>query len=228
MKTWLTPAFSIRILLDCAALIIFITCLAYYWLGNVVHEWLGLLLFCIGIIHNFINRHWFRRLPQHTKKTRSLLFLLLNTCFLLTMIVLLISSVVLSRTVLPWFTDSANYLTRDIHVTAAYWAFILMSLHVGMSSQKIVAWAKKRLNYHPKNSLLIQCMAGVIAAGIAFQGLSSASTLIIKERLTMTPTLFMWDFTQPSGYLLHHLAVFAMIVIVTYYSLVFLKKIAKR
>ena len=50
----------LRIVIDCLMLVLYVIEMGEKYVGNTVHEWLGVVLVIVFIIHNILNRKWYK------------------------------------------------------------------------------------------------------------------------------------------------------------------------
>lgn len=209
-----SPKIPARLVFDSLSLLMVILCLAYYWQGNSVHEWLGVGLFLLIALHNTYNRIWYRNLNKHIKKPKSRIILLLNSVLIITALVLLITSVFISRTVIPNISENPGYFIRSIHIAAGYWLFTLIAMHAGLNGAKVASWFTR---YRFIRKAPVQISIKLLLIAVSIQGFFSAKEMVLLDKLTMNPVLFMWDFTYPYRFILHHISIFVFISFTTFY-----------
>lgn len=76
--------FSLRLILDLAAVSLLLVALAYGWLGNLAHEIIGTAMFGLLISHNIFNRRWYGTIPRQTRAPRILITRVINLSLLVT------------------------------------------------------------------------------------------------------------------------------------------------
>ena len=105
-----------------------LTQMLYIFVGNNVHEILGIAFFACLVIHLVIKGWWFKSLFK--KKTASLRFFDVLTCLLiLAVFLLMFSSMGVSRLIFPWFRILGN---ASLHRYLATAVLTLSVLHGGM------------------------------------------------------------------------------------------------
>jgi hypothetical protein len=122
----------LRLMLDTVSLGLLLIGLAYYGLSNAVHEWVGTCLFLLAIVHNAFNRRWYGRITLERRQARGLINILVTLSQLAAMVALLITSILISITVVPALALDDIVTARRIHVLAAYWVLVVVSVHIGL------------------------------------------------------------------------------------------------
>lgn len=188
--------FTARLLLDCIGLCLFMVCFAYYWQGNTFHEWVGACFITFVLIHNILNQTWYsskaKRLPH---KQFGYTRLVAQIGFILIAMVLLISSILLSRSINPCGPISFEYWIRQVHHLSAYWLLVLIGVHLGRNWPKIIAIIQAKQPQFVKMVRISSFRKSIILSSLLFAGYGF-SQLGIMNKLLMTPSLSMWDFAN--------------------------------
>jgi hypothetical protein len=112
--------------------------MAYYITGNMVHEVVGVVVLLLFIVHNFLNRRWYKAILKGTLSVRRILQIGINLLFLVTMVLMMVSAVLISSDIFPFIPINNDMTLRQIHVQTAYWGFIIMAVHIGFSWGMII------------------------------------------------------------------------------------------
>ena len=88
--------------------------LAYWWLGNIAHELFGTALFALLGWHLAVNRRWFGNLAHGRYDGRRVVKLILHLLLVINMAVLLVTSVVISKSVFAPLPIPDSIYLRDI------------------------------------------------------------------------------------------------------------------
>lgn len=211
-----SPKMPVRLVFDSFSLLMVILCLAYYWQGNKVHEWLGAALFLFIALHNTYNRLWYRHINKHIKKPKPLIIVFLNGCLILTALTLLMTSLLVSREVLPNISENPGYFIRSVHIAAGYWLFALVAMHAGLNGNKVASWFTR---YSFIRKAPVHIGMKLLLAAVSIQGIISFKEMAMVDKLTMNPVLFMWDFSNLPGFIFHHISIFVFISFTTFYTM---------
>lgn len=107
--------------------------MAYEWIGQAAHEWIGIGMFALFVLHHILNGKWSRHLFRGKYTAFRIIQTLLVLLVLLCMIGSMVSGIILSRYALSFLPISGGQtFARNLHMLSAYWGFILMSLHLGL------------------------------------------------------------------------------------------------
>lgn len=112
--------------------------MSYVLTGQQVHEWTGTAMIFLIVCHNCLNRKWFCAIGKGTYNSRRLFGTILNFLTLTVALGLLISGVIMSRYVFDFLPiHGGRAQARRIHISCAYWGFLLMTIHIGMHWNRI-------------------------------------------------------------------------------------------
>ena len=107
--------------------------MSYRVAGEAGHEWTGIAMTALMILHQFLNRRWYAALltgrytPLRTVQT--FINIALVVCFILTAL----CGVNMSVQAVPFFSEFMRAsLGRRLHLTLSHWCFVLMGLHLGL------------------------------------------------------------------------------------------------
>nr|WP_210273819.1 DUF4405 domain-containing protein [Rhizobium sp. WYCCWR 11146] len=205
-------------MLDFTAAGLLLAALAYWWLDNTSHELIGTGMFILLLSHNVFNRRWWARLPKTTRGRPSFLTITSNISIAQAISALLVSSVLISRSVFAFLPVNGGPTAREIHILAAYWAFILAAVHLGLHWSMIMAVIGRLLRVGGPNAIRtasLRATAGIIAAW----GIHSLFVMGIGDRLIARPSIDFWDFQESTiGFFLHHIAILWACACVAHYA----------
>lgn len=122
-----------RMVIDAGMTILLPLLMAYSLIGETFHEIAGMVLFLLFILHNWLNRGFWKALFKGRYNFQRAVRTLINTALFIILIVQTLSGIVISNhfhVLLP--VSGMVSISRQAHLALAYWGFILMSLHGGM------------------------------------------------------------------------------------------------
>ncbi|MBY5395367.1 DUF4405 domain-containing protein [Rhizobium leguminosarum] len=219
----MSPFFVIRLVLDFTAAGLLLAALAYWWLDNTSHELIGTGMFILLLSHNVFNRRWWTRLPKAARGRPNLLTIASNISIALAISTLLVTSVLISRAMFAFLPVSGGPTAREIHILAAYWAFILAAVHLGLHWSMIMTVTGRLLRVsapRPIRTAALRAAAGAIAAW----GIYSTFVMGIGDRLIARPSIDFWDFQESTiGFFLHHIAILGACGCAAHYAAVWLR-----
>jgi len=198
-----SPSLPIRLAMNLVAGGLLMVALAYDWLGNVAHEIVGTIMFALLLAHNTFNRRWYARASKGGRDLRGWANIVVIVALLSTVLALLVTSLLISRSVFGFLPLDGGYVARQIHGLAAYWALIIVSVHVGMRWSMIMSVATGWLGISDGSNVRTAVLR-TLAAAIAAYAIHSSFVIGIGSRLMAEITMNVWDFGQASlGFFLH-------------------------
>ncbi|WP_258297310.1 DUF4405 domain-containing protein [Paenibacillus peoriae] len=216
----------VRLSIDLVMTILMIIEMAYHSTGNMFHEIFGVTIFILFIIHNILNRKWYQSIFKGKVNIRRVLTTIINLLLLVTMAVLVISAVPISRTVFAFIPIENGIIVRQIHVLAAYWGLILIGLHIGMHWIMIIGAARKLTGITDKNKIRTVALR-VIAVLIIVYGVQASLDRNVGSKLILYYTFDNWgQNSNPSGMkvLFDHLTIMGIYIAGTHYILKLIPK----
>jgi hypothetical protein len=212
-----------RVLLDRLAVpgamaVVLLLSLAYWWLDNVPHEVFGTLLFVLIIRHVIVNRAWFRKLAKGRYNVRRTVTVILHLLLIANMLVLLMTSLVISKTLYAAIPLPNAPSFRAIHWFSAYWVLVIVSIHLGIHWTRVVALVRSSLGL-TLNRTRTFVLRGIAMVIVVF-GTWSFTVLGVWTKLTFTYSLEFWDFTSSvSPFFAHWAGVVGLFGVVTHYAM---------
>jgi Domain of unknown function (DUF4405) len=193
--------------------------LAYWWLGNTVHELAGTGMFLLVIVHNVFNRRWYGRVSKEKRHGRGLFNITITFALGIAMLVLLVTSVLISNALSGVMPAYGGFTVRQIHTLAAYWVLVIVSIHLGLRWPMIMGLARNLFGLS-KTSTIRTTALRVAAVAIAILGVWSSFELGLGTKLAMQVTLDWWNFEESVlGFFVHCIAITGLYITVTYYGM---------
>lgn len=137
---------KLNLLIDILMFILILFCMSYSLIGTKTHEYLGIFLCVLFIIHCFNHKKYYFALFHFNYNLNRLIFSIINLGTLLTMIGLIISSLIFLNYIPDIYNLNLTSFARTVHLLSAYWSFLFISLHLGLHWQMLY---KILLNHLP-------------------------------------------------------------------------------
>jgi hypothetical protein len=209
--------FLIRLAFDLIAAALLLIGLAYWWLGNTVHEVAGTGMFLLVIVHNVFNRRWYGRIPNSRSEARGVFNVGITLVLLVAMLALLVTSVLISNTLSGFMSAYGGFTVRQIHTLAAYWVLVIVSIHLGLRWPTIMGVARTLLGISRASAVRTTALRAA-AVVIAIHGVWSSFELGLGTKLAMQVTLDWWNFEESvAGFFVHCIAIAGLYMALTYY-----------
>lgn len=214
----------IRMLTDIGMTVVLLFLMAYALVGEVAHEWLGVAMFVLLVIHHVLNINWIKNIGKGKYTAFRMVQTVLVALVLLTMLGSMISGIILSKHVFDFLSiRTGQAIARTVHMLCGYWGFVLMSLHLGLHWNMVVAMARKISIFQEKPVVWI---SRVLAFFIAGYGAYAFFKRQIGDYLFFRTMFAFFDYSESLWrFMLDYLAVMGLFVLVGHYVGVFLRKI---
>ena len=199
--------------------------MAYSLLGEAAHEWLGIVMAALFILHHALNWNWYKGLFKGRYSGVRILGTVTDVLLLADMTALPVSGIMMSRHVFTFLGARAGMsLARTVHLLASYWGLALMSFHAGLHGEAVMGMLRKTANIKGKSTArTITLRAAAVLLGLwgtlAFLRREIGSYLFLRNQFVF------FDFSQPLVYfVLDYTAVMALFAMAGHYSAKLLKR----
>lgn len=161
-----------KLRIDILMTVFLLLLMSYGLFGEEYHEWIGVGMFLLFVLHHILNRKWISNIGKGKYTAFRILQTILVIAILLTMLGAMVSGILLSRYVFSFIhIHGIAIVARNIHMFCTYWSFILMSLHLGLHWSIMLGIVRKKIdNLTPIYIWSIRVIGLVIAiyGGFAF------------------------------------------------------------
>lgn len=216
-----------KIWIDVGMTICLLLLMPYSLFSETAHEWIGMVMLVLFIVHHILNRKWISSMGNGTYTA----FRMLQTLFVIIMFILMLGSmlsgVLLSNHIFRMVRISGtSMMARQIHMLCAYWGMMVMSLHLGIHWNTAVLMVS-RLWKRP--SIVRAWSARIAAVILAGYGIYAFGKRQIGDYLLMKMHFVFYNYEEGVvPFLIDYLAVMIFIAFIGYYGGWLLKKIGKR
>lgn len=147
-----------KMLADMAMTLLMPLLMAYNLLGEALHEWIGMAMFALFILHHCLNIGVTSSLCRGQITPYRLFLMALDLLLFIDMLCLMVSAVLMSGHVFAFLhITAAAAQARILHMLGAYWGFALMSFHLGVHAKQLTARFRARLS-HPACAAVCRCL----------------------------------------------------------------------
>lgn len=207
----------IRILVDCGMVLLLPLLMAYSLVGEAAHEYLGIGMFLLFVIHHILNIAWWKNLFRGKYAPIRIVGTVLNFVLVIIMLALPISGMILSRHVFRFLHFGGTSTARTVHLLASYWGLVLMSFHAGMHGNVMMGMIRKNTNPWQPSKIKMWNLR-IIAVVLAICGIHAFVKNEIGSYLFLRTQFVFIDFSQPVVLaLLDYLAIAALFAVAGYY-----------
>ena len=208
------PILKGKIAVDAAMTASMLLLMAYGLVGEAAHEWIGMGMFVLFVLHHVLNRRWIGAVPKGRYTPGRVVQTVLVGLIFLCMVGSMVSGVVISRHVFAFLPKHGGYeLAGKLHMLCAYWGYVLMSLHLGMHWNLLLAMARRSLRPSQVRTWTLRIAGCLFAAYgvVAFVRRDVGLYLLLKSHFVF------YDYTEPLAFfLLDYLAVMGLFVMIGY------------
>lgn len=209
---------KLRIVIDIGMVLLLPLLMAYSLVGEAAHEYLGIGMFLLFVIHHILNIAWWKNLFRGRYTPIRILGTVVNIALVIIMLALPISGMILSRHVFRFLHFGGASTARTVHLLASYWGLVLMSFHAGMHGNVMMGMFRKAANMQ-KLSKIRTWSLRMIAVLLAVCGIHAFVKNGISLYLFLRTQFVFIDFSQPAVWtLLNYLAVAILFAMAGYYT----------
>lgn len=164
--------------------------------GQEFHEWAGVAMTALFIIHHVLNWRWWKNIWKGNYKPVRFVSVMLNLLMLADISALAASGIMMSGFVFDGLPVLGGMiLSRRLHLFASHWGMILMSLHLGLHWSMAVKLGGKLRKEKKSDSLLVWLARGLSVA-VALFGIYAFVRQDMADYLFLRTAFVFWDETK--------------------------------
>lgn len=172
---------KIKIIIDFIMTIFLLMLMGYQITGEKFHELFGTGMIILFIVHNILNIRWYSNLFKGKYNALRILRTGINFAVLVAILSLAYSGIVMSRYVFSSLPiNSGMALARVIHLSASYWGFVLMNIHLGLHWGMVVGIFNKLLKGRKVFIMEIIAIITAVYGAFCFYQLNILSYMFLK------------------------------------------------
>jgi hypothetical protein len=186
--------------------------------GDAFHEWLGMCVGVLFIVHNILNRKWYTTLFKGRYTPHRVMGICVNVLLMVAMIALMFSGILMSQILSGLRLPGMTGVARKLHIIGSYWGFLTISLHIGIHGDMFIGMAKKRIR-SPKFSKIRRTILLGVALLIAGYGASVFTSRNFITYMFLQSEFVFLDFSEPKlMFYLDYLSLMGLGVFVGHYT----------
>ena len=218
---------KIKIIIDVLMTISLLFLMAYGLVGEKAHEWIGMGMFILFVLHHILNEKWLGNIRRGQYNFFRVLQTILVIILLILMIGSMISGILLSNYIFKFLNiEGIANIARNVHIFCAYWGFILMSIHLGIHWNSIIKMIGKSF---PSPSALQKLSAQILAVIVTIYGVYSFKKRNIGKYMFMKMHFVFFDYQESMlFFILDYIAIMVLFIFVGHYFCKGLKKLCNR
>lgn len=185
---------KVKIPLDICMTVLFLMQMAYHLIGDTLHEWIGIALFALLILHNFLNCRWYAGLAKGRYTPARIFHLAVNCLLLISCLGMAVSAFLLSPKMSALFQVNNAMLGRKLHMLFTSWGFVLMAAHIGLHWAMVTGRIKRRIKNH---CALCRIIAIISALLLSAYGLYAFIARELPQRMFLRVGYMLFDYEEP-------------------------------
>jgi quercetin dioxygenase-like cupin family protein len=219
---------TVRLGLDAAMILLFVTSLAFRMTGRVAHEWIGLFLGILFCAHTVLNLGWYMGIFKGNYSIRRILITSTNLALIIIMMVLCVTGILNSRHIFGFSQYFDGESIRQIHSIAAYWGLVLIGVHIGLHWEMILAALRvtSRKMLEGKTAAYV---LRIVAALVAVYGVWSSLDRDMGAKLFLGFSFDFWNPDRPLAlFFTHNLSIIGLYAVIAHFAQKGVKHLSQR
>ena len=149
-------------LVDVCMTVLLLCLMAYQVTGDLLHEWIGIGMTVLVIVHQILNRKWYSALFKGKYNPYRSVSAVLNILLVASFVLTAVCGISMSGHAVPFLHGMAPVsFARRMHLSISYWSFMLMGLHLGMHIPAMTSGAKWNASAKTALTCVFACAGGV-------------------------------------------------------------------
>lgn len=159
----------VRVCVDVAMALVFCAIMATPLIHDAAHEWLGMALFVLVVVHLRLNWHFVKSVAKGRWSARRVVLTAIDALLVVGVLALAASSIVLSSHVFSWLPAiSGAVWARPMHMLCSHWMVVLTGAHIGMHLSTASTGDKhlSTTSARSKRAAFVVCLSGLAVFGL--------------------------------------------------------------
>jgi hypothetical protein len=153
---------SVKKPVDVCMTVLLLCLMAYQATGETLHEWFGVGMTVLLIVHHILNIRWYAVLFKGKYNAYRILTTIVNTLLLASIALTALCGMSMSGHALPFLYGLLPVsFARRFHLAMSFWSFVLMGLHLGLHLPAMTAKVKPGRRGKIALTCAFTCAAGV-------------------------------------------------------------------
>lgn len=197
--------------------------MAYELVSAALHEWLGIAIFLLFLLHHGLNWKWHKNILKGRYSAVRFWSLSVNMALLVLMLVIPASGLAMAK-----YVPAVSFMlrvsdARILHLSASYWCYVLMGIHVGIHGG-MIGGAGARKNTMSRLSGWKRVLLYSIAVSAMFYGLYAFMHRQFGSYMFLRSQFAFYDFSEPLIWIfLDYLAIMWLSACIGFYFTMLLK-----
>ena len=123
----------VKRIVDVCMTVLLLCLMAYQVTGEALHEWIGIVMTLLVILHQVINRKWYGGLFKGKYNAHRIIITVIDVVLLISFAFTAVCGMAMSGHAVPFMYGTVQVsFARRMHLSMSHWAFVLMGLHLGL------------------------------------------------------------------------------------------------
>lgn len=196
-----------------------------YEIAPFMHEAIGSTLIVLFCWHLWLNRYWFKNIFKGRYNATRALNAIMNIFLIIDVTFLLISGVMMSKSVFVSLGLNTNLdFARTAHILASYWGYVIMSFHVGLYWHIMTAMMKIKRTENAE--FFSNITPHILAVFIMIYGVFAFIKRQLGDYMLLKSQFVFFDFEEPLIYfLLDYIAIMILFACLGHYLILLFRKL---
>lgn len=153
---------NLRRIIDICMTVLLLLQMAYQVMGEAAHEWLGMVMTVLVIVHQILNRRWYGAMFKGKYTVYRAVSTCVNVLLLVSFALTAFCGMAMSNYAVPFLYGIARVsFVRVTHLSMSHWSFVLMGLHLGLHMPVMLQKLKMKNNARRILDVICAIVAGV-------------------------------------------------------------------
>ena len=122
----------IKRIVDVCMTVMLLCLMAYQVTGEALHEWIGIGMTFILIVHHILNMKWYAVLFKGKYNACRIITIIVNMLLFGSIALTAFCGMSMSNTAVPFLYGMTDMVfAKTMHLALSYWSFMLMGIHLG-------------------------------------------------------------------------------------------------
>lgn len=189
----------IKLIVDVCMTVLLLCLMAYQVMGEALHEWIGIGMTIVLIVHHILNIKWYAVLFKGKYNAYRIITTIVNMLLLISIALTAFCGMSMSSNAVPFLYGMTGIVfARTTHLALSFWSFVLMGFHLGLHLPAMTAKLRPGKTVRIIVSVVFTVLAGVglwlfiknnipsyltFKAHFAFLDYDKAAVLVFAENL---------------------------------------------
>lgn len=214
-----------RNILSIVMTVSFLVLMSHNYIDNTVHEFLGVILLVLILLHNGLNLSWYKTVFKGKQHPRRILMTLANFLLVIVFLIAIISGLLISQSLVPSIAlhGMSTLYVDSLHQSSSHICFLLIGIHLGLHLD--VLWLRLQYRLKIKHIPKFCAVVGdILAVCIIFYGFYASFVNHIWDMLLMKYSFVFIKRLSITQFSVDYLAILGCYAAIAYYGMRLLKK----